>query len=83
MKFPTHRLLLKQKCTRRISLHDATQVTGSEKLTQEYPTQSYLSEVLSHDLYEEWHGVVHDSVLPRQFHDHIWSEEVIAGVETG
>lgn len=33
------------------------------------------------DLDEEGHGVLHESCSPGVFHDDIWSEEVIAGVE--
>ena len=39
---------------------------------------SYLSSVLAHDLNKVGHGEVHDVVLPRQLHDNVGVEEVVA-----
>jgi len=34
------------------------------------------------NLNEEWHCEFHKTSSPREFHDGIWSKEIIAGVET-
>ena len=43
----------------------------------------YFGQIFAHDLYEERHGKVHNSVFPSQFHDYVRSQQIVAGIQTG